>query len=87
MQESGCGGTTSLLTSSEFDHHSSSHFAFPGPLGLIGPALVTALYGLLQLESQVLSLSPTIIVHIASSPSYLVKLPPELLTRTLLMSV
>lgn len=81
MQESCYHEATSLLISSEFDHHSASHCAFPGPFGLIeGPALITVLYGLLQLEGQVLSLSPMIIVHIASSPSYLIKLPPELLT-------
>lgn len=81
MQESGCCGATSLLISSECDHHSASCCVFPGLLDLIGgPALVTALSDLLQLEGQMLSLSPRIIVYIASSPSYLVKLPPELLT-------
>lgn len=47
--------------------------AFPGPLGLVGgPALVTAFSGLLQLEVQMLGLSPGTITLSASLPLLLI---------------
>lgn len=50
MLESGCAGATSLPHLS-LTHLSASLCAFPGPLGVMGEsALVTAPFGLLQLE-------------------------------------